>query len=76
MLDDLLCEDLALSYLRRLFHDDGRFVLAITAMLQCGEVRLLEKDGTKVNAWRWDEALSNYGEYRASITEQGMQRMG
>jgi hypothetical protein len=77
-LDQLLGGSLPLPVIRGLFDDDGRFVGAVTAMLDAGEVRLLAGDGYEVPRWQWRELLADRGEQtvaRLDITRAGARRI-
>jgi hypothetical protein len=76
-LDQLLGGDLPLPIIRGLFGEESRFVRAIEAMLEAGEVRLIEGDDTDVSRWRWREVLTTpAANTRLSITEAGVRRIG
>jgi hypothetical protein len=79
-LDQLLGGDLTLAVVRGLFETDVRFVRAVLAMLDAGEIRLYA-NGVEVPRWRWREMLSAPGqsglaEPRLTITEAGGRRIG
>jgi hypothetical protein len=79
-LDQLLGGDLTLAVVRGLFETDERFVRAVLAMLDAGEIRLYA-NGVEVPRWRWRDMLSAPGqsglaEPRLTITEAGARRVG
>ncbi len=75
-LDQLLGGDLPLPVIRGLFADRDRFILAITAMLDAGELRLVEADGEDVPQWRWRDVLNfNATSTRVAITAAGAKRI-
>lgn len=75
-LDQLLGGDLPLPVIRGLFDDQDRFARAITAMLEAGELRLVEAAETDVPRWRWREVLNaNAGSTRVAITKAGVKRI-
>jgi hypothetical protein len=79
-LDQLLGGDLTLAVVRGLFETDERFVQAVLAMLDVGEIRLYA-NGVEVPRWRWRDMLSAPGqsglaEPRLTITEAGARRIG
>jgi hypothetical protein len=72
----LLGGDLPLPVVRCLFEDGDRCTNALTAMLEVGELRLLEADGTDVPKWRWREVLNaNAASTRVAITKVGVKRI-
>jgi hypothetical protein len=80
-LDQLLGGDLPLSVIRGLYPDDKSFVVAIHALLCCGDVRLFSVDGADVPAWRWRELFDAGGfkremhRLRLDVTHQGAGRV-
>jgi hypothetical protein len=75
-LDQLLGGDLPLPVVRTFFGDGDRFVRAFTAMLEGGELRLVEADGTDVSKWRWREVLNATDpSTRVAITKAGTKRI-
>lgn len=76
-LDQLLGGDLPLAVIRGLFADEDRFSRAIAAMLDAGEVRLLNGDGSEVPRWQWHESLSKHAtsRYSLEITQAGIRRI-
>jgi hypothetical protein len=79
-LDQLLGGDLTLAIVRGLFETDERFVRAVLAMLDAGEIRLYA-NGVEVPRWRRRDMLSAPGqsglaEPRLTITEAGARRVG
>jgi hypothetical protein len=80
-LDQLLGGDLPLTVIHGLFNNGERFVGAILAMLEAGEVRLLTSDGTEVPPWQWQAVLNASCSAAASgarlaITTAGARRIG
>ncbi len=81
-LDQLLGGDLALSIVRGLFPDAERFRRGITAMLDTGEVTLLDSDALTVPRWKHAEILSQPAghpelqSHRISLTDAGAARIG
>ena len=59
-LDELLCENLQLSFIRTLFPDDKSLATAIDAMLRNGHIRL-KHEGLVVPEWQWRELFSTGG---------------
>ena len=80
-LDELLCEDLPLAVVRGLFDDGDRFVRAVSAMLETGEV-CLYVDDDEVPRWERREALAAARDgketagARLAIAEAGVRRIG
>jgi hypothetical protein len=75
-LDQLLGGDLPLPVIRSLFADEDRFALALTAMLDAGELRLVEGDGRDMSKWRWREVLNaNAASTRVAIAKAGVKRI-
>jgi hypothetical protein len=78
-LDQLLGGDMSLTVIRGLFENHDRFARAIAAMLDAGEVRLVDSDGTELPGWRWREVLAaetEAGDFWLSITDAGARRVG
>jgi hypothetical protein len=78
-LDQLLGGDMSLTIVRELFENQERFARAIAAMLDAGEVRLVDSDGTELPRWRWREVIAGDTEgadLRLSITDAGERRVG
>jgi hypothetical protein len=80
-LDQLLGGDMPLAVIRGLFDDGERFVRAVAAMLNAGDVRLYI-DGDETPRWRWTEVLvaardrAEPANARLDITEAGVRRIG
>ena len=75
-LDQLLGGDLPLPVIRGLFADADRFARAITAMLDAGELRLVETGSGDVLKWQWREVLNaNAASTRVAITKVGIKRI-
>jgi hypothetical protein len=76
VLDQLLGGDLPLPVIRGVFADGDRFAFALTAMLDTGEIRLVEADGSDVPKWRWREVLNATApSARVAITTAGVKRI-
>jgi hypothetical protein len=82
ILDQLVGGDLPLTVIRGLFGDDERFVRALLAMLDAGEVQLLAADGTEFARWQWRAVLipssftTAMNGSRVAITKVGGRRIG
>ncbi len=77
-LDQLLGGDMTLTLVRGLFENRERFVRAIAAMLDAGEVSLVDSDGTVLPRWLWRGVLAGEpegAELRLSITDAGARRV-
>ncbi len=77
-LDQLLGGDMPVTLVRGLFENRQRFARAIAAMLDAGEVRLIDRDGTELPRWRWRKVLAGETEgadLRLSITDEGARRV-
>jgi hypothetical protein len=80
VLDQLLGGDLPLGVVVGLFADEAHARQAITAMVQSGEVEVLE-DGAPLPLWRLREltsqehSLRTGTRYQLSITEAGAKRV-
>jgi hypothetical protein len=80
VLDQLLGGDLPLSVVVELFADEAHARQAIAAMVQSGEVEVLE-DGAPLPLWRLREltsqehSLRTEARYQLSITEAGAKRV-
>ena len=75
-LDQLLCSDLPVFVIRKLYDDDTQFRSAILAMLSAGEIRLLTNDRVELPKWEWSTALdSRTDSLRLQITETGAHRI-
>lgn len=81
VLDQLLGGDLSLAVIAGLFSDEDRCRRAIGAMVEAGDVCILDADGKAVPAWRYrdlDNAPDTWSKttpYRLSITEAGAKRV-
>jgi hypothetical protein len=69
-LDQLLGGDLPLKVIRTLFDEEERFVQALLAMLNAGEVRLLDADGFEFERWQWRGILTDPSSLEATTGQQ------
>ena len=82
VLEQVIDSDLPLSVIARLFPGLDHCVRAIGAMLDAGDVRVVDPYGQAVPSWRWHElqetkALWSDGtQYRLAITDAGAKRIG
>lgn len=81
-LDQLLGGDMSLEIIRGLYPDDPAFMKGIEGLLSCGDILLLDHDGTAVPQWRWRRMFADgtimdqLGQFTASLTDQGAKRIG
>lgn len=76
-LDQLSGGDMPLPLVRQLYPDSARFVRGLSALLQSGDVRLVEEGGA--DQWRWQEMLADpntWNSLQVSLTTVGARRMG
>jgi len=75
-LDQLMADDLPVSVIRSLYPNEDRFLRAIEAMLDAGEIRLLDANNAEVPKWRRREVLTQQADTaRLSLTELGARRI-
>jgi hypothetical protein len=76
MLDQRLGGDSTVSVVRSLIPDDKRFVHVALAMLNAGEIRLLDDDCANIAKWKWSQVLTSpTGTGRIQITDRGSKRI-
>ena len=75
-LDQLQGGNMPIAQVRWLFDDRDRFERAIVAMLDAGEVRLIEGNGSEAPRWRWRQLLADGPAATLSITVAGARRIG
>ena len=80
-LDQLLCGDLELTVIRKLYLDDAAFLRGVLGLLNCGDVRLFSSRKNEIPEWQWRElfkegaVLGQLEELNLHLTEQGVRRI-
>jgi hypothetical protein len=77
VLDELLGRDVPLDRVLSFFESGEKFRRSIFAILEAGEIRLLNLKDEEVPSWDWRPALSEapLGSHRISITDKGTARI-
>ncbi|MBI1325697.1 hypothetical protein GC170_21240 [bacterium] len=76
ILDQLTGGDLLVALVREAFDENERFLQAVKAMLNAGEVELIDSDGAVLPRWKWHFALENMNQQTwLSITAAGIRRI-
>ncbi len=76
-LDQLLGGDLPVAVVRSFYPDDERFILATLAMLNAGEIALLDAERVEVLKWDWPRFLTkSHDRCRLKLLDRGIERIG
>lgn len=81
-LDQLQARNLPLAVIAKLYTNLEAFHKGVRGLLSCGDVLLLDGDGSAVPEWRWREIFApgarteQLEQYRLRITPQGARRIG
>ncbi|MBS0263884.1 MAG: hypothetical protein JSS02_18240 [Planctomycetes bacterium] len=75
-LDQLQGRDLSPTVIQPLFKDREHFLRAMRAMLETGDIRLVEADGAEAPRARWSQLLSVESGARLLLTSAGARRIG
>ena len=80
-LDQLLCGELSLVIISKLYSDTDRFLRGVHGLLSEGHVCLFTSAGVEVPAWRWRQlflegtVVDEIESFRLEITEHGARRV-
>jgi hypothetical protein len=80
-LDQLQSGDISLTVIARLYSTPEAFHKGVRGLLSCGDVLLLDADGSGVPEWRWREMFvpgvqtEQLGQFHLRLTPQGAKRI-
>lgn len=81
VLDQLLTGRIKLQVLHDFFQSNDHFGKAILGLVECGDIELFDRSGSRIPTWRCRELFADWGaalslsDVYADATEQGVQKL-
>jgi hypothetical protein len=81
VIDQLDTGRMKLQVLREIFQSNDHFGKAILGLVECGDIELFDKSGTRIPTWKCRELFADWGaalsldDVYADATEQGIEKL-